>query len=287
VKRRAVVLAAILLAAAWAAAPPAGAQVGTPSWDGTTEEPLPAYGSTIYVEKLPEAVHRVEPTLPDLAREAGVTGTVVVWTLVGKDGRVKDARVVESIPLLDAAAVAAVRQWVFRPAQSNGLPVTLWVEVPVRFGPGSGTSGGVGPIEPRRAFVAEVMELQAGGPRVPSAANSAQRRRIVLDALALEPPPIVPETARAGLERGRHARERCGCRDSTLVAVDRFTAALHEAPWWGEAYQRLGEALLRLDRRDEALVCLDLCLLTGPEPRDRERIEKQIAGLRKRGAPKP
>ena len=56
-----------------------------------------------------------------------------VQALVGKDGRVKDTRVVKSIPMLDTPAVMAVKQWVFKPALSNNKPVAVWVAVPVKF----------------------------------------------------------------------------------------------------------------------------------------------------------
>ena len=52
---------------------------------------------------------------------------------VGKDGKVKDVRVVKTIPMLEAAAIAAVKQWVFKPALSNNKPVAVWVAVPVKF----------------------------------------------------------------------------------------------------------------------------------------------------------
>lgn len=97
------------------------------------DEGLPKYGEYVYVEELPEAVTKVTPLYPDLAREAGVDGTVTVQALVGKDGRVKDTKVVKSIPMLDANAVAAVKQWVFKPALSNNKPVAVWVAVPVKF----------------------------------------------------------------------------------------------------------------------------------------------------------
>ena len=58
---------------------------------------------------------------------------MLVQALVGKDGKVKDTQVVKSIPMLDDAAVKAVRQWVFKPALSNNKPVAVWVAVPVRF----------------------------------------------------------------------------------------------------------------------------------------------------------
>jgi len=94
---------------------------------------LPKFGDYVFVEELPEAITRVPVTYPDLAREAGVDGVVMVQALVGKDGRVKDTRVVKSIPMLDDAAVAAVKQWVFKPALSNNKPVAVWVAVPVHF----------------------------------------------------------------------------------------------------------------------------------------------------------
>lgn len=98
-----------------------------------SEEELPQFGQYVYVEELPEAITKVPPAYPDIAREAGVDGTVLVQALVGKDGRVRDTRVVKSIPMLDQAAVAAVKQWVFKPALSNNKPVAVWVAVPVRF----------------------------------------------------------------------------------------------------------------------------------------------------------
>ena len=97
------------------------------------DEALPKFGDYVYVEELPEAITKVAPEYPTTCREAGVEGTVMVQALVGKDGRVKDTRIVKSIPMLDEAAVAAVRQWVFKPALSHDQPVAIWVAVPVKF----------------------------------------------------------------------------------------------------------------------------------------------------------
>lgn len=98
-----------------------------------SDDDLPKLGDYVYVEELPEAVTTVKPEYPELARSANVDGTVLVQALVGKDGRVKDVKVVKGIPMLDASAVAAVKQWVFKPALSNNKPVAVWVAVPVRF----------------------------------------------------------------------------------------------------------------------------------------------------------
>lgn len=94
---------------------------------------LPALGDYVYVEELPEALTKVPPDYPPEAREAKVEGTVLVQALVGKDGRIRDTKIVRSIPELDEAAMRAVRQWVFKPAMADGKPVAVWVAVPVRF----------------------------------------------------------------------------------------------------------------------------------------------------------
>jgi periplasmic protein TonB len=96
--------------------------------------PVPP-GPWASIEKLPEPVRRVEPVYPEAARRAGVSGTVLVQVLVRKDGRVGDARVVRSIPMLDPAALEAAWRWRFRPALSGGRPVACWVAIPLRFRP--------------------------------------------------------------------------------------------------------------------------------------------------------
>jgi protein TonB len=100
-----------------------------------TDDELPRLNDYVYVEELPEAITQVKPTYPDIARDAGVEGTVLVRALVGKDGKVHDVVVEgkQSIPMLDEAAKAAVRQWVFKPALNNNKPVAVWVAVPVKF----------------------------------------------------------------------------------------------------------------------------------------------------------
>jgi len=94
---------------------------------------LPRFNDYVFVEELPEAIEKVPPDYPQLARKKNIEGTVVVQALVGKDGRVKDAKVVQSIPELDDYAVVAVKQWRFIPAKSKGQPVAVWVAIPVMF----------------------------------------------------------------------------------------------------------------------------------------------------------
>jgi protein TonB len=97
------------------------------------EESLPGFGDYVYVEEFPQAITKVTPDYPDLARQSSMEGQVVVQALVGKDGRVKDTRIVKSNPVFDQAAEKAVKQYVFKPALSNNKPVAVWVAVPIRF----------------------------------------------------------------------------------------------------------------------------------------------------------
>ena len=90
----------------------------------------------------PEPLERVAPVYPDSARAAGIQGTVVVKTLVGSDGRVMRVEVGTSVPGLDAAALAAVKQWRFKPAVVGGRPRAVTVGVPVSFHLGPGKPDG-------------------------------------------------------------------------------------------------------------------------------------------------
>src|SRR5262249_25988292 len=99
------------------------------------EEPLPPPGTHVWAEQYPEAITQITPTYPEIARQAGVEGLVIVNVLVGKTGRVLDARLDEKrhVPMLNEAALAAARQWVFTPALANGRPVAVWTGIPFKF----------------------------------------------------------------------------------------------------------------------------------------------------------
>ncbi len=62
-----------------------------------------------------------------------VEGTVLVELLIDASGRVARTRVVQSIPLLDAAARETVSEWLFQPARKHGRPVATLANAPVRF----------------------------------------------------------------------------------------------------------------------------------------------------------
>ena len=81
----------------------------------------------------PALLERVEPDYPPLAVRAQVQGMVILEAVVDRDGRVEDVRVLRSIPLLDSAAVAAVRKWRYSPLLLNGQPERFVLTVTVSF----------------------------------------------------------------------------------------------------------------------------------------------------------
>ena len=74
----------------------------------------------------PVALETVSPAYPDLARRAHIEGVVVLDAVIGADGAVRDVRVAQGVsPLLDPAAVEAVRRWRYRPAFVGARPVAV------------------------------------------------------------------------------------------------------------------------------------------------------------------
>ena len=83
--------------------------------------------------RAPQKIHHVAPAYPTIARNARVSGVVIVEALIAEDGSVRGVKVLRSVPLLDAPAMDAVRQWRFTPTLLNGVPVQVIMTVTVRF----------------------------------------------------------------------------------------------------------------------------------------------------------
>ena len=81
----------------------------------------------------PLKLRHVAPVYPALAQRAGVAGVVILECVIDKAGRIAGARVLRGHPLLDEAALDAVRQWTYRPTLLNGTPVEVVMTVTVRF----------------------------------------------------------------------------------------------------------------------------------------------------------
>jgi protein TonB len=80
----------------------------------------------------------VEPTYPSIAKTAHVQGTVILAAVIGKDGAIENLHVVSGHPLLQGAAMDAVKQWRYRPYILNGEPVEVDTQVIVNFNLGGG-----------------------------------------------------------------------------------------------------------------------------------------------------
>src|SRR4051812_44081921 len=83
--------------------------------------------------KPPRKIQDVAPVYPELARTARVSGVVIIEATIDEQGSVQDARVLRSIPLLDRAAIDAVRQWRFTPTVLNGQVIPVVMTVTVNF----------------------------------------------------------------------------------------------------------------------------------------------------------
>jgi TonB family protein len=81
----------------------------------------------------PRKVHNVPPAYPDDARAAGIEGTVILDALIDAEGYVADVEVLQSVPMLDRAAVEAVKQWRYLPTLLNGEARPVWMTVTINF----------------------------------------------------------------------------------------------------------------------------------------------------------
>ena len=83
--------------------------------------------------RAPDKLIDVRPIYPMIAQQARVQGVVILEARIEPDGTVSSARVLRSIPLLDQAAIDAVRQWQFRPTLLNGVPIPVIMTTTVNF----------------------------------------------------------------------------------------------------------------------------------------------------------
>ncbi len=94
------------------------------------EEPIVEFYA---LSEKPEVLKRVDPVYPELARKAGIEGMVVVKVLIDTKGNVEDVQVVKSHPMLDDAAMAAARQFKFKPGKQRDRFVKVWMTIPFTF----------------------------------------------------------------------------------------------------------------------------------------------------------
>lgn len=98
--------------------------------------PPPKPSGPVRIADLPVAPRKtvdVRPVYPEIARAARVEGTVVMEAVLDQSGRVTQLRVIRSIPLLDQAAMDAVRQWRYTPSMYAGHPVSVLMTITINF----------------------------------------------------------------------------------------------------------------------------------------------------------
>jgi protein TonB len=83
--------------------------------------------------KTPRLLKKVDPVYPELAKQARVGALLILEATVDETGRVRDVTILRGAPLFDEPAVAAVRQWYYRPLLLNGVPTPFVVTVTLKF----------------------------------------------------------------------------------------------------------------------------------------------------------
>ncbi|MFC1544371.1 energy transducer TonB, partial [Gemmatimonadota bacterium] len=86
-------------------------------------------------DQAPRLIHRVSPRYPEIARNAGVVGRVILQIVVDETGKVIEAVPVVAEPpgIFEEAAIAAIRQWRFEPALKDGKPIKVRMGQLVEF----------------------------------------------------------------------------------------------------------------------------------------------------------
>jgi protein TonB len=87
--------------------------------------------------KQPKKIVDVQPIYPRVARDAHIEGLVIIEAIIDERGHVTNARVLRSAPMLDQAALTAVRQWRYTPTMLNNVPVSVIMTITVNFVLGS------------------------------------------------------------------------------------------------------------------------------------------------------
>jgi protein TonB len=80
-----------------------------------------------------EPIHKVKPQYPPKARAAGIRGYVMMEARIDKNGTITSLKVLEGHPLLNEAALEAVRQWRYRPTIIYGQTIEAITTITVNF----------------------------------------------------------------------------------------------------------------------------------------------------------
>jgi periplasmic protein TonB len=110
---------------------PGGTGVVVPDVPPPAAVTTPVRASTLVTP--PVKIRDESPVYPEMPRQAKLEGQVVIEAVIGVTGDVVETRVLKATPLFAEAALAAVRQWKYRPTLINGRPVPVVMTVTVTF----------------------------------------------------------------------------------------------------------------------------------------------------------
>ena len=80
----------------------------------------------------PVIIKKTEAAYPKGVKK--VDGAVMLKLVIAEDGRAKNIEVLKSLtPDFDDNAVAAVKEWVWKPGTKNGEPISVYAQVEVNF----------------------------------------------------------------------------------------------------------------------------------------------------------
>jgi TonB family protein len=103
------------------------------SWGGSLEDLRPDRAGKGDWDQPPRLLRGTRPDYPPRAFQNRIQGTVMLEISIDEMGAVSEARVVESIPALDQAAIDCVQQWRFSPARRGGVAVPTLARAPITF----------------------------------------------------------------------------------------------------------------------------------------------------------
>lgn len=166
--------------------------------------------------KPPKLIKTVTPSYPYRARELGIEGTVIVEATTDLQGRVTSTRILKSIPLLDQAAVKAIKKWAYEPLVINGRPrrvvFTVTVGFSLRGGRADDALAAVGqPVRLRRVdpiYPEEAKKAGIEGTVILGATIDGEGK--VTDVKVLESVPGLDQAATDALKQWRYAPVRVG-----------------------------------------------------------------------------
>ena len=109
--------------------------------------------------------------------------------------------------------------------------------------------------------------------------DNGLRERIIKLAIAINPPPAIPENARKSFIEGSTIAKAATDASGEAIAIASFEEALNIAPWWGDAYYNLAAAQELAGKLDNAEASLKLYILTGPNDKDSRDAQDHVYAL--------